>query len=201
MASNTLVNLTASELANVQMTVDGKPLPVDTTPYAGTLVNVTVSYEGTTANVTVFVEGTEIKYLANNSEYAFEDGTVFDDSVALTWSSNEVGTLTYPDGHTEPINKGFSISGPGNYTITVGNVSKTFEIKTLSFDDLATFDSSTKILTLNNIDKIESIAIGSQIYTKAEGNLSNTYTLTRGKISVTIYTTSGKELSKTLIVR
>ena len=201
MASNTLVNLTASELANVQMTVDGKPLPVDTTPYAGTLVNVTVSYEGTTANVTVFVEGTEIKYLANNSEYAFEDGTVFDDSVALTWSSNEVGTLTYPDGHTEPINKGFSISGSGNYTITVGNVSKTFEIKTLSFDDLATFDSSTKILTLNNIDKIESIAIGSQIYTKAEGTLSNTYTLTRGRISVTIYTTSGKELSKTLIVR
>ena len=33
----------ASELANVQMTVDGKPLPVDTTPYAGTNESISIS--------------------------------------------------------------------------------------------------------------------------------------------------------------
>jgi len=179
MASGKTIALTDAELNQVQLTVNGNALPVDTTPYVGTNVVITITFNGKSGTTSVYVEGTIIKATSNGNNSSFENGKVFINQTALTWSTNEIGTLTYPDGHTETYTQGTTLTLAGQYTITVGNVSKTFEIEIYTIDNYISIDTATKTLTITDLSNVTSITIAGKTYTGSD--LVDTYSLSRGR--------------------
>ena len=197
----------SKQIANSELIINnGKPVVADKT---GT-IEIPVVYRDT-------VTGTSISKTAKanvkgaviygNSSIMSEDGSqnVYMNNVTITWNTREKATIVYPNGSViEREGQPVTLNMVGTYTITVGKIVRTFEVKELKLEAV-NWNPDTRTLMINDRNSIASATIVCELEngTVFEGDLfdfignTSTYVFTEiGYYYITIIETNG---SKTLI--